>query len=202
MDRQKAALTVVAVEQGKLLMPVHDIGRVVAIESNSGGRPGIAGAIEIDHDIGHAHHLAPGRRVLPARHRRLRAQIVAAVGQAVAGQLEGRVSAQMVEVVGIFVAAGDGEDAGAQDVIDAVGDKGRVARVRDQPRQLRRDPQAPLHHAEQQHAAIRGDAPAVKGGDQLLAANGWKTKGRIVSSDMAGVARCVGVDGMASTPNP
>src|SRR3954453_8137855 len=44
------------------------------------------------------------------------------------------------------------------------------------PARLRCDPQPPLHHAEQQDAAIRGDASAVEGGDQLLAANGWKTK--------------------------
>jgi hypothetical protein len=176
MDRQKAAFAVVAVEQGKLLMPVHDIGRVVDIEGNGGRRPGIAGAIEVDHGVGHAHHLAQARRVLPARHRRLRAQIAAAVGQAVAGQLEGGIGTQMVEIVGIFVAAGDGEDARAQDVIDAVGHQGGVARVRDQLRQLRRDPQLPLHQAEQQDAAIGSDASAVEGGGQLLAANGWKIK--------------------------
>jgi hypothetical protein len=82
----------------------------------------------------------------------------------------------MVEIVSVFVAAGDGEDAGAQDVIDAVGDEGRVARVRDQPRQRRRDPQLPLHQTEQQDAAIGSDAPAVEGGGQLLVANGWKFK--------------------------
>src|SRR4051794_41713222 len=88
----------------------------------------------------------------------------------------------MVEVVGVFVAAGDGENARAQDVVDAVGHQGGVARVRDQLRQPRREPQLPLHRAEQQDAAIGGDAPTVEGGDQLLAANGWKTKrqGRIV----------------------
>jgi len=176
MDRQKAALAIMAVEQGKLLMPVHDIRRVVDVEGDSGGRPDIAGTVEVDHGVGHAHHLAPGRRVLPTRHRRLRAQVTAAVRQAVAGQLEGGIGAQMVEIVGIFVAAGDGEDARAQDVIDAVGHQGGVARIRDQPRQLRCDPQAPLHRAEQQDAAIRSDAPAVEGGDQLLAANGWKPK--------------------------
>jgi len=165
MDRQKAALAVVAVEQGELLMPVHDIGRVVDVEGDGGRWAGIAGAIEVDQGVGHAHHLAPSRRVLPTRHRRLRAQIAAAVGQAVAGQLEGRIGAQVVEVVGVFVDAGDGEDARAQDVIDAVGHQGGVARVRDQPRQLRGDPQLPLHRAEQQNTAIGGDAPTVEGSD-------------------------------------
>jgi hypothetical protein len=70
----------------------------------------------------------------------LRAQIAAAVRQAIAGQLEGGITAQVVKVVGVFVAAGDSKDAGTQDVIDAVGHTGRVAWISDQPRQLRRDP--------------------------------------------------------------
>jgi len=37
----------------------------------------------------------------------LRAQIAAAVRQAIAGQLEGGITAQVVKVVGVFVAAGD-----------------------------------------------------------------------------------------------
>jgi hypothetical protein len=63
MDRQKAALAVVAVEQGEALMPVHDIGCVVDIQGDGGGWPGVAGAIEIDHGVGHAHHLAFGGRL-------------------------------------------------------------------------------------------------------------------------------------------
>jgi hypothetical protein len=197
MDRQKAALTVVAVEQGKFLMPVHDIGRVGDVEGDGGRRPGKAGTVEVDQGVSHAHHLAPTRRVLPTRHRRLRAQIAAAVRQAVAGQLEGGIGAQMVEVVGVFVAAGNGEDARAQDVIDAVGHQGGVTRVRNQPPQLRRNPQAPLHRAEQQDTAIGGNAPAVEGGDQLLAVNRWKTErqDRIVGHGGCGSMRWRGQDG-------
>lgn len=55
------------------------------------------------------------------------------LGQPPAGQLEAGIDAQMVEVVGILVAASDGEDAGAQDVGDAVRDQQRIALVLDQP---------------------------------------------------------------------
>ena len=197
MDRQKAAFAIMAVEQREPLMPVHDVGRVVDVEGDGGRRPGVAGTIEIDHGIGHTHHLAPARRVLPARHRRLRAQIAAAVGQAVAGQLERGIGAQMVEIVRVFVAAGDSENAGAQNVIDAVGHEGGVARVRKQPRQLHRDPQLPLHRAEQQDAAIGGDAPTVEGSDQLLALDGWKAKrqDRIIGHGGCGSMRWRGQDG-------
>ena len=75
--------------------------------------------------------------------------------------------------------------------------KGRVARIRNQPRQLRRDPQLPLHRAEQQDAAISGNAPAVEGGNHLLAADGWKTKrrDRIVGHGGCGSMRLRGQDG-------
>jgi hypothetical protein len=127
----------------------------------------------------------------------LRAQIAAAVRQAVAGQFEGGIGAQMVEIVGVFVAAGDGEDAGAQNVIDAVGHEGRVAWICDQPCQLRRDPQLPLDNAEQQDAAIGGDAPAVKGGNHFLTVDGWKTErlDRIVGHGGYGSMRWRGQDG-------
>jgi hypothetical protein len=80
MDRQEAALVVVRVEQGELLTPVHDVDGVVNVERDSGRRPAIAGAVDVDHGVGHAHHLAQGGRVLPTRHGWLRTQIVAAVG--------------------------------------------------------------------------------------------------------------------------
>ena len=103
----------------------------------------------------------------------------------------------MVEIVRVFVAAGDSENAGAQNVIDAVGHEGGVARVRNQPRQLHRDPQLPLHRAEQQDAAIGGDAPTVEGSDQLLALDGWKAKrqDRIIGHGGCGSMRVRGQDG-------
>jgi len=45
-----------------------------------------------------------------------REMVGTAVGQPPAGELEGRVAAQPVEIVGVLIAAGNGEDASAQDV--------------------------------------------------------------------------------------
>ena len=103
----------------------------------------------------------------------------------------------MVEVVGVFVAAGDGENAGTQDVINAVGHQGGVARVGDRCCQLRCDPQLPFYRAEQQDAAVGGDAPAIEGGGQFLAADGWKIKrrDRIVGHGGCGSMRWRGQDG-------
>ena len=94
----------------------------------------------------------------------------------------------MIEVVGILVAAGDGEHAGAQDVGDAVRHQQRIARIGDHRRQPVGDPETPLGRGQQHHAAVGGDAPAIEGGGDFLAVDGWKLNGSRLSSVMAGVA--------------
>ena len=176
---------------------MHDVAGIVDIQSDGGGWTGVAGAVQVDHGVGHAHHLAQGGCVLPARNSRLRAEIITAVRQAPAGKLEPWVSAQMIEVVSVFVAASDGKDAGAQDVVDAVRHEQRIARIGDQSREPIRDPQLPLHRAEQHDAAIGCDASTIEGGGQLLATDGWKMErqGRINRHGGCGSARSRGQDG-------
>ncbi len=96
------------VEQRELLMPMDDIDGVVDVQRHGARRTGIAGAIKIDHRVGQAHDLAQIRCVFPARYGRLRAQVATTVGQTPAGELEAGIGAQMIEVVGVLVAAGDG----------------------------------------------------------------------------------------------
>jgi hypothetical protein len=102
------------VEQRKLLMAVHDIDGVIDVQRDGDRRAWVAGAIGVDHRVGHAHHLTQARRILPTRHRRLRAQIITGIRQTPAGQFEAGVGAQMIEIVGILVTAGDGACAGAE----------------------------------------------------------------------------------------
>ncbi len=125
-----------------------------------------------------------------------------AVRQATAGEFEPGIGAQMIEVVGVLVTAGDGEHAGAQDVGDAVRDEQWIAWVRDQPREPTGDPHPPLGRAQQHHAAIRGEPSAIEVGGDFLAADRWKQerRGRILGHGGCGSA-CSG-EWMASTPNP
>src|SRR4051812_7750539 len=58
MDRHEAALVVVRVEQGKLLVPMHDVNGVVYIQRDFGRWAGIAGAVGVDHSVGQAYYLA------------------------------------------------------------------------------------------------------------------------------------------------
>ena len=97
----------------------------------------------------------------------------------------------MIEVVGILVAAGDGEHAGAQDVGDAVRHEQGIARIGNQPCQPVGDPQAALGGGQQHDAAIGREASAVKVGDDFLAAYGWKEErlARIVGHGGCGALR-------------
>ena len=182
-------------------MAVNDIDGVVDVERHRLGRGLVAGAIEIDHDPHQANKVGQPGRVLPARDGRLRAQIGAAVGQPAASELEPRIGAQPVEVVGVLIAAGDGKDAGAQDIGQQMGNPVGVATVRDQPGEPLGKAEPPLGLGEQHNATIRTDPPAIKGGGDLLARDGWKREWQqdIFSHGGCGRLRCR--NGMASTPN-
>ena len=99
---------------------------------------------------------------------RLRAQIGPAVGQPPAGQLESRVAAQPVEVVSILIAAGNGEDARAQDVGQEMSDLVLIAPVRNYLGEPLGDAEPTLRLGEQHDAAIRRRV-ARPGGDTLRA---------------------------------
>jgi hypothetical protein len=106
------------IEQRQLLMAMRDVAGVVDVERDGARRVGVTGAIKIDEDAAKLHDFAQARRVLPTRQGRLRAQIIAGIGQAPAGKLERRILAQMIEVVRILIAAGDGQNARAKDTAE------------------------------------------------------------------------------------
>ena len=90
------------------------------------------------------------------------------------GELEGRIGAQPVEIIGVLVAAGDRKDSGAQDIGHGVPDPLRIAPVADRRGEPVGQLQAPLGRGQQHNAAVRGDPSAVEGDGDLLASNGWK----------------------------
>ena len=49
VDRQKAALVVVGIEERQLLVAVNHVDRVVDVEHDRLGRRGVARAVEVDH---------------------------------------------------------------------------------------------------------------------------------------------------------
>ena len=142
MDRQEAALVVMGVEQRELLMAVHDIAGVVDVERDGRGLAFVGGHPLIDERIGQPDRVFQRRRVLQPRQRRLRTQIAARVGQPPAGELESRIGAQKIEIVGVLVAAGDREDAGADHVGERVRDARGIAAIGKATRQSVRRRQA------------------------------------------------------------
>ena len=106
--------------------------------------------------------------------RDVRAQIGSGVGQPPAGELERRVAAQPVEIVTIFVAAGDCENPGTQNIGQPMDNPAGIAFVRDHCREPLGEAKPPLRLRQQHDAAIRAEASAVKGGGDLFALYRWK----------------------------
>ena len=100
----------------------------------------------------------------------------------------------MIEVVGIFIAAGDGQHARAQDVGKRVNNPRRVAPIGDLRSKLVGDPHAPLRQGQQHHAAVRSDAPAIERGGDLLAVDRWQRERQQAIVDHGGCGREVWSD--------
>jgi hypothetical protein len=86
-------------------------------------------------------------------------------GQAVHGQLEGRVAAEAFGVVGVPVASRDHQHAEAQDVGDLVPDPSRQTWIVDAGGQAVGDAEPSLDLAQRQDAGVGGELPAVEAGD-------------------------------------
>jgi hypothetical protein len=103
---------------------------------------------------------------------RLRTKIGAAIGQLSAGKLERGIDTHAVEIVGIFVAAGDGEGARADHVGERVRDPGRIAPIRKGAGELIGDPQTTFGLRQQHDAAIGREAAAIEICCDFLASHG------------------------------
>ena len=176
MHRHEAVLVRVRVEQAELLASVHDIGRIVDIEHDAVGRLLVALAPKFQHGGLHAHEVAQARRILHPRDGGLGGKVGAGLRQASAGDLEHGVGAEGAEVVAVLVAAGDGEDAGTQNVGETVLGAGGVAAVAEGGSQGIHEADLPVGLGEQQQPAVRGNVAAVEPGRDFLAAQGWQRK--------------------------
>tara|TARA_B100000378_G_scaffold273710_1_gene267032 strand:+ start:2307 stop:2627 length:321 start_codon:yes stop_codon:yes gene_type:complete len=105
--------------------------------------------------------------------------------------------AQSVEIVGVFVAAGDRQHTGAQNVGDTVDHSPLIARISDACGESICDPQPPLGLRKQQHTAVRRQTTAIERGCNFPATNGWEGEANPLSSAIAVVALSVWSRGMA-----
>ena len=98
------------------------------------------------------------------------------VGQLARRQLEARVMAQMIEIIGVLVAAGDRQHPRLQDLGQAMDDPALVPRVGNAVGQMPGNAHPAFRLGQQQHAAIRCQPPAIERRGHFLAANSWESK--------------------------
>jgi len=162
-----------SVEQRELLMAVDDVAGIVDVERDGCRLARVAIHPCVDQSVGQSDHVAQARSILQARQRRLGTQIATGVRQPSAGQLECGIGPQMIEVVGVLVAAADREYAGAEHIDKAV--HTRVgSRDPEHPGQIVGQTETPLGHRQKHHAPVRGQAPTIEGSCDFLGVNGWK----------------------------
>lgn len=119
-------MALMGTEPRELLMALDDIERVVDIEHHGLARSGIARAMEIDQYPAEPDQIAQARCVLEPRQGGLARQRRAAFRHVPAGELQGGVGAQRVEIIGGLLASGDGEDPRWQDPAELVQDARRT----------------------------------------------------------------------------
>jgi hypothetical protein len=128
----------------------------------------------IDQRISQPDRVLQRGRILQPPQRRLRTKIAARIGKPPAGQFERWIGAQKIQIVGILIAAGNGEDAGADHIRERVDDPRGLTTIREAARQSLGDAKAALRHRQQHNAAVRGQATAVEIGCNFLARDGGK----------------------------
>ena len=171
MDRLEAMAAGMAVEQGELLAAVHQIIGIVDVEYDRKWRRWIALAEQIDQP--HADPVErPGiDRVLQSRQGRLAHQVDAALGRAVAGDLQCGIGLEPVDVVAILVAGGDHHHAGLHHVGVGVGHQQRIACIRHRCGDHLGDAEPPLDLPQCQKPAVRREIARVQRDCERLARN-------------------------------
>jgi hypothetical protein len=148
------------------------VGRVVGpVEVQQDGAGMLAAALlQVDRHqrLGHRCHRVAVRGLLQAGERRLAGEIPALVGRAPARPLQQRVGAQGVGVILVGIAAGDLEDALADEGGQAVGDR-PAAPLRNAGGQGAAEPERLIGLHQPGEAAVAGQAAGIeRRGDRLV----------------------------------
>src|SRR6185312_9314742 len=105
-----------------------------------------------------------------------------------AGELERRIAAQRIEVVGVLIAAADRKRPGPDHVGDRMGDARAIAPIGKAARQALRHPQAPLRHRQQHHPPSEESRPPSNAAVTVLPSTAGNEKSGIVTSVMVAMA--------------
>ena len=89
-----------------------------------------------------------------------------------------RIGPQKVEIVAVWIAAGNRQHARSEHILDCVRDMRRVARIIDQGGKRSGYRPAALSKRKQDHATVRGKTAAIECGCDFLAADGWQEESK------------------------
>src|SRR5690242_9718845 len=117
-----------------------------------------------------------------------------------AGEFEGGITPQIIQVIGIFVAAGNSQYASPQDVGKRMNNPRRVAPIGDLRSKPGGDPDAPLRQSQQHHATVGTDAATIECGGDLLAVYRWQRERQQAIVDHGGCGSVRLGERLASTP--
>ena len=174
VHRQEAAGVVEGVEQRELLVAVHRVAGLVDVQHDRRRRDREGAAEDVDQGGRQARHLSARGRVLEPAHGGLRTQIAPALRRPADRQLEQRIGAQVVAIVGVLVAAGDREHTEPEHRRQRVNRPRRIAPFPDAARQRPGEAEPAFRRAQQHQPAVGRDRPAREIGGHLLALYGWK----------------------------
>ena len=156
-----------------MLGAVRRIIRRVQIDRDPLGLALQAPAMPLDDGVGqrdpHPVQIRPIQRVLKARERRLRGQLLTLDRIATTEQLADRIGSQSARIVAIRITAGDGIQPLAHQIPDRVADLARLASVIDAADQRLGQPEPPIAGLQQDRSAVGTGMVLVKFGDDRLA---------------------------------
>ena len=177
VHRGKAAFIVMGIPERELLAAMRGAESVVDVENFQ--RAGLHGGAElIEQRRRKPRRLGLARCILQPADGRLRGKRGAALRAASDRHFHQRIVAQPVEVVGIFMPAGDRGGARHHQLEHRVADAAGVAPIGHRRGQPPADTKLALGFAQQQQAGVGGLVAAGKIHCEFLAVDGWQVEGK------------------------
>ena len=165
------------VPERKLLSAMRRAECVVDVEDLERTRPH-GGAGLVNKSCTQPRRLGLARCILQTADGRLRGQRCAALRTAPDRKLHQRIMPQPIEVVAIFIAAGDRRDTRHHHFEHRVSDTVRIAAIRHRIGKAAAHPERALLFSQQQKAGIGGLVATIEINCELLAADRWKVEGK------------------------
>lgn len=172
VDRLEAVPARMRVEKRELLAAVHEIVGIVDVEHDGRRRDPIGLAEYVDETDADAVERTCVGKVLQPRDGRLARQAGTALGRAVDRDLERRVVAERIEVVGVLVAAGDGDHARRHHIGVTVRDEQPIARLGQRSGDGRRQPEPARGLPQDNGAAVGAEVAGIARSCERLGLHG------------------------------